>query len=586
MVAFRSIRRTDADEARLTAYDDWAHTEAMSAPGFVHYFKGPTTADGRCMSFCLWDSRAEARAAAGRPAHTEAAALTHEAYAEYTLEFHRVRRLAGAGFTFEPYDPAARHAHGRAARHRAGSPRASHRPDPRAPVAHGGAIHRPRAPGRDRGRRRRPADHRLPPADHRRGLGRAADRASSSRPSPGSAFDPWTPASGSRRSASCVSASSCWGPPEPGRDRPDRPAGDRADRRDDGRLVRDRPGRWHGSSTSRPAGGPDRRRVGGLWQHRDRGHGPGHRGARAGGGLRGRDDHAVRDARRLPLPVDRSRARPAATAVRAVGRRRRPRHEPGHRHERRLWLGRAGRGDRGQADPQRPHGAVLSLIAAVWAARHEGAVDSARRGIRRAIPLFVLGFLALAALRTVGVIDADVATTLDTIARTLILVALAAVGMSIHVGELRETSWRPLAIGFGGGARHRARQPRRDHDAGARGGHRGRVRPVRATGGRVRLLLSWVGGDQALVPERSGSTPGPGPIAASWLGRVDYREALALQKRLVAERADGAIGDQLLLLEHPAVLTLGRTVRPGAHPRDPGDAGGARHRGRPRRARR
>ena len=105
MVAFRSIRRDGVDEARLTAYDDWAHTEAMTAPGFVHYFKGPTMADGRCMSFCLWDSRAEARAAAGRPAHIEAAALTHEAYAEYTLEFHRVRRLAEGGFTFEPSDP-------------------------------------------------------------------------------------------------------------------------------------------------------------------------------------------------------------------------------------------------------------------------------------------------------------------------------------------------------------------------------------------------------------------------------------------------------------------------------------------------
>ena len=105
MVAFRSVRRPGADEGRLTAYDDWAHTEAMGASGFVHYFKGPTLSDGRCMSFCLWDSRAEARAAAGRPAHTEAAALTHEAYSEYTLEFHRVTRLEGAeGFSFEPYD--------------------------------------------------------------------------------------------------------------------------------------------------------------------------------------------------------------------------------------------------------------------------------------------------------------------------------------------------------------------------------------------------------------------------------------------------------------------------------------------------
>ena len=34
---------------------------------------------------------------------------------------------------------------------------------------------------------------------------------------------------------------------------------------------------------------------------------------------------------------------------------------------------------------------------------------------------------------------------------------------------------------------------------------------------------------------------------------------MALQKRLVAERAEGRIGDRLLLLEHPAVLTLGRT---------------------------
>jgi lipoyl(octanoyl) transferase len=47
-------------------------------------------------------------------------------------------------------------------------------------------------------------------------------------------------------------------------------------------------------------------------------------------------------------------------------------------------------------------------------------------------------------------------------------------------------------------------------------------------------------------------------LSATWLGRIDYREAWALQKRLVAERASGAIGDQLLLLEHPAVLTLGR----------------------------
>jgi uncharacterized integral membrane protein (TIGR00698 family) len=98
---------------------------------------------------------------------------------------------------------------------------------------------------------------------------------------------------------------------------------------------------------------------------------------------------------------------------------------------------------------------LLFLIATGWAARGgDDAADgadptvSATTGIRRAVPLFVLGFLLLAFLRTIGVIDAQEANTLDAIARLLILVALAAVGMSIHVGELRETSWRPLAVGF------------------------------------------------------------------------------------------------------------------------------------------
>ncbi len=74
---------------------------------------------------------------------------------------------------------------------------------------------------------------------------------------------------------------------------------------------------------------------------------------------------------------------------------------------------------------------------------------------------------------------------------------------------------------------------------------------------------------ETMAPERSGSTPEPGSIAATWLGRIDYHEALALQKRLVAERADHRIGDQLLLLEHPRVLTLGRTSDPAHIRADP-----------------
>ncbi len=53
------------------------------------------------------------------------------------------------------------------------------------------------------------------------------------------------------------------------------------------------------------------------------------------------------------------------------------------------------------------------------------------------------------------------------------------------------------------------------------------------------------------------SAPSPA-LAVHWLGRVGYRDAWDLQKALAGARAAGEIGDQLLLLEHPAVLTLGR----------------------------
>lgn len=44
------------------------------------------------------------------------------------------------------------------------------------------------------------------------------------------------------------------------------------------------------------------------------------------------------------------------------------------------------------------------------------------------------------------------------------------------------------------------------------------------------------------------------------LPRVEYGRALRLQERLVELRRTGAIGDVLLLLEHPPVLTLGRNA--------------------------
>ena len=45
------------------------------------------------------------------------------------------------------------------------------------------------------------------------------------------------------------------------------------------------------------------------------------------------------------------------------------------------------------------------------------------------------------------------------------------------------------------------------------------------------------------------------------LGLVDYQAGLDLQQTLVDQRKRGEIGDQLLLLEHPPVITLGVKTR-------------------------
>jgi lipoyl(octanoyl) transferase len=44
------------------------------------------------------------------------------------------------------------------------------------------------------------------------------------------------------------------------------------------------------------------------------------------------------------------------------------------------------------------------------------------------------------------------------------------------------------------------------------------------------------------------------------LGRVSFAEGLAIQQRVIAARKQNLIGDTLLLLEHPPVLTLGRNA--------------------------
>jgi lipoyl(octanoyl) transferase len=51
-----------------------------------------------------------------------------------------------------------------------------------------------------------------------------------------------------------------------------------------------------------------------------------------------------------------------------------------------------------------------------------------------------------------------------------------------------------------------------------------------------------------------------GGLELQWLGSLDYQKALEMQMQLVERRRAGQCGDTLLLLEHPAVVTLGSSA--------------------------
>lgn len=67
--------------------------------------------------------------------------------------------------------------------------------------------------------------------------------------------------------------------------------------------------------------------------------------------------------------------------------------------------------------------------------------------MRRAVPLFLLGFLAAAAINSAGLIPAGWHPGLSQTANGLITVALAAIGLSTRPAAMKAAGWRPLALG-------------------------------------------------------------------------------------------------------------------------------------------
>src|SRR5919199_4873184 len=76
LVVFRSVRRPGANLVLLREHDDRAFEEALRSGGLLCYFKGHANARGECLSFCLWETRDQAKEAARAASHRSAAAIT------------------------------------------------------------------------------------------------------------------------------------------------------------------------------------------------------------------------------------------------------------------------------------------------------------------------------------------------------------------------------------------------------------------------------------------------------------------------------------------------------------------------------
>ncbi|TCC28068.1 putative sulfate exporter family transporter [Kribbella speibonae] len=92
---------------------------------------------------------------------------------------------------------------------------------------------------------------------------------------------------------------------------------------------------------------------------------------------------------------------------------------------------------------------VARALDATAEGSYEGATASIRKPLpwRKLVPLFLIGFIAAAGLRSAGAVPESWLPILTIIGSTLITAALAAIGLSLRPRELRDAGPRPLLLG-------------------------------------------------------------------------------------------------------------------------------------------
>ncbi|MDQ4124894.1 MAG: putative sulfate exporter family transporter [Actinomycetota bacterium] len=94
---------------------------------------------------------------------------------------------------------------------------------------------------------------------------------------------------------------------------------------------------------------------------------------------------------------------------------------------------------------------LLLLIAWGWNRYGEGAssAETTRKSIRKAFPIFLVGFLALAFVRTMRLVDPEVVADVDVVTRACFVVTLAGFGLQTRLAQFRSVGVKPFLLGFG-----------------------------------------------------------------------------------------------------------------------------------------
>ena len=94
---------------------------------------------------------------------------------------------------------------------------------------------------------------------------------------------------------------------------------------------------------------------------------------------------------------------------------------------------------------------VCLVIAAIvaWRGNRGGTGAAARPGLAKVFPWFILWFLVASALRTAGWVPATLLGPLHVVAVALMVLALAAIGLSADLRKMRAAGARPIPLGLG-----------------------------------------------------------------------------------------------------------------------------------------